>query len=149
MNNKGFNIIELIVVISVMGLLAGTAVFAYRSLFKRSQLEKTMNQVRGFYEGVNRGAVTEGYGYTFQLDRVNESLKYISSNTSKMNSLVLCEGLDLNFLGDENIIRLYVHVDGFVRDLDGIRDFSVIDSSAGKSIYFYVSPLGVMEARLQ
>jgi prepilin-type N-terminal cleavage/methylation domain-containing protein len=149
MKNKGFNIIELIVVISIIGLLSAVGVFSYRGLFKRSQLERTMNEIRGFYEGVNRGAVTEGYKYILQLDRENESFKYIGSNSGKKDSLILEENLDLDFPGEDNPIRLIVHVDGFVNDVDTVRDFSVVDNETGNSISFYISPLGAMEVSIQ
>ncbi len=149
MKNKGFTVIELIVVVILMGILSSIAVFSYRSLFARTRLEETMNQVRAFYGEINRRAVNEGYKYTLQLDRENEELRYISSNASKTDSLVLREELDLVFLGGKNIICLDVHVDGFVKDVDDVREFSVLDAETGKSIIFYISPLGVMEARLQ
>ena len=149
MKNRGFTIIEMLVIIVIMGLLAGMAVFSYRNLFARSRLEETMNEVRAFYEGVNRKAVTEGYRYIIQIDRDDDFLQYISADASRRDSLVLREDLDLDFAGGANPIQLVVHVDGFVRDEDDIRDFSVIDSEAGKSISFYISPLGVLEARLQ
>lgn len=149
MKNKGFNMVELLVVIMIMGLLASIAVFSYRNLFTRSRLEETMNQVNTFYKGVNRRAVTEGYGYTIQMDRVRNLLKYISSDGSRQDSLILRKGLVLDFSGGLNSIQLTVHVDGFVKDEDGVRDFSVTDTVAGKSVSFYISPLGIMEARLQ
>ena len=149
MKNKGFNIIELLVVIVIMGLLASIAVFSYRSLFSRSRLEETVNEVRAFYEGVNRRAVTLGYAYIIQMDRENEFLEYVNSGGTRQDALILREELDLDFEGGDNVIRLIVYVDGFVRDEDGVRDFRVIDVESGRTANFYISPLGVLETRLQ
>ncbi|MEJ2306509.1 MAG: prepilin-type N-terminal cleavage/methylation domain-containing protein [candidate division WOR-3 bacterium] len=149
MKNKGFTLVELIVVIVIMGVIAGISIFSYRSLFARSRLEETMNEVRAFYEGVNRRVVTEGYKYLIQIDESDDRLEYISSEGSQRDSLVLREELDLEFSGGVNPIRLTVHVDGFVRDEDDVREFLVIDENTGKSISFYISPLGVLEAKLQ
>jgi len=149
MKTKGFTIVELMVVIVIIGLLGGMAVFSYRGLFARSRLEETMNEVRAFYAGVNKKAVTEGYRYKIQIDKDNELLKYISTETLKQDSLVLREGLDLDFVGAVDLIELTVFVGGFVRDENDVREFFVRDNETGKLITFYISPLGVMEARLQ
>ncbi len=149
MKTKGFTLIELLVVIVIIGLLAGIAVFSYRDLFARSRLEETMNEVRAFYEGVNKKAVTEGSRYIIRIDREDDLLGYISADVSRNGELVLREGLDLDFDGGTNPIELIVHVDGFVRAENNVRDFSVEDDETGKLITFYISPLGVMEARLQ
>jgi prepilin-type N-terminal cleavage/methylation domain-containing protein len=149
MRNKGFTIIELLVVILIMGLLAGISIFSYRSLFARSRMEEAMNEVNAFYAGVNRKAVTQGYRYTIQMDRVNDLLKYISSDGLKQDSLVFRDGLDLDFSGGVGSVQLTVYVDGFVRDEDGIRNFTLLDTVSGESASFYISPLGVLEARLQ
>ena len=149
MKNKGFNIIELLVVIVIMGVIAAISVFSYRSLFSRSRLEETVNEVRAFYEGVNRRAVTQGYSYIIQMDRENDFLEYVNSGGTRQDSLGFREELDLDFDGGANIIRLIVYVDGFVRDEDGIRDFRILDDESGRTANFYISPLGVMEARLQ
>lgn len=149
MRNKGFTIIELMVVILIMGLLAGISIFSYRNLFARSRMEEAMNEVNAFYAGVNRKAVTQGYKYTIQMDRVNDLLKYISSDGLKQDSLVFRDGLDLDFSGGASSVQLTVYVDGFIRDEDGIRDFTLMDTVSGESVSFYISPLGVLEARLQ
>jgi prepilin-type N-terminal cleavage/methylation domain-containing protein len=149
MKIKGFTIIELIVVILVMGILTAISLFSYRSLFSKSRLEETMNEVRAFYEGINRKAVTEGYKYTLQIDRNDDYLRYISSDGSNRDSLILREDLDLNFLGGINPISLTVHVDGFVKDEHDVRDFSLKDEKTGDSASFYISPLGVLEVRLR
>jgi prepilin-type N-terminal cleavage/methylation domain-containing protein len=149
MKKRGFTIVELLVVIMLIGFLTGMTVFSYRSVFKRSKLEEAVNEVRAFYEGVNKKAVTEGYKYTIQINRDEDFLKYISTETSRNDSLVLREGLDLDFTGGANPIELTVYVDGFVRDNDGVRDFVVIDEETGKYIDFYISPLGVMEAQIK
>lgn len=149
MKEKGFNIIELMVVIVIMGIIASIAVFSYRSLFERSRLEETMNQVRAFYESVNRKAVTQGYSCIIQLDREDDFLEYVNSGGTRQDALILREELDLDFDGDEDVIRLIVYVDGFVRDEDGVRDFRVLDVQSGRTANFYISPLGVLEASLQ
>ncbi len=149
MKKKGFTIIELMVIIVIIGLLTGISLFSYRSLFASSKLEEMANEIRAFYEGVNKKAVTEGYRYTIYLDRENEFLKYVSTEGSKQGSLVLPEGLNLDFAGGVNPVRLTVYVDGFVKDKDDIRDFSVKNGESGKSLDFYISPLGVLEVKLQ
>jgi len=149
MKIKGFTLIELMVVIVIIGLLGGMAVFSYRGLFARSRLEETMNEVRAFYEGVNKKAVTEGYRYIIQIDKGNDLLKYISTDASRNGELILREGLDLDFEEAVDIIELTVFVGGFVRAEDNVREFFVRDNETGKLITFYISPLGVMEARLQ
>jgi prepilin-type N-terminal cleavage/methylation domain-containing protein len=149
MKKKGFTIMELLVVILVIGMLSGMTAFSYRKLFKKSRLEESLNEVRAFYEGVNRKAVTEGYRYILQIDRDNELLRSVSTETLKRDSLVLREGLDLDFVGGEDTVRLTVHVDGFVRDDDNVRELFLIDKDLGDTIEIYISPLGVMEASLK
>jgi prepilin-type N-terminal cleavage/methylation domain-containing protein len=149
MKKSGFSLIEMLVVIVVMGMLAGLSVFSYRTIFAKSRLEETMNRVRAFYEGVNKRAVTEGYSYAIQIDKEDNFLKYISADGSRRDILAFREGLDLEFDGGENPISLIVYVDGFVRDVNDIRNFSVTDTALGKSIDFYISPLGVLEASLR
>lgn len=146
MKKRGFTIVELLVVILLIGILTSMTVFSYRSVFKRSKMEEAANEIRAFYEGINKKAVTEGYRYIIQIDRDNEFLKYLSTETSKHDSLVLGEDIDLDFAGGTNPVELTVFVDGFVRDDDGVRDFDVINEKIGKTISFYISPLGVMEA---
>jgi hypothetical protein len=46
-------------------------------------------------------------------------------------------------------ITFRVQADGFVRDLGGTREFQIDDSQTGKSLIFYISPLGVMEVNKQ
>ncbi len=149
MKNKGFSLIELLVVIVTMGIILGISVFSYRSLFARSELEKAMNEVRAFYEGVNRKAVTQGYAYIIQLDRENDLVEYVNSTGARQDAIFFKDNLDLVFGGGEDVVRLIVYVDGFVRDEDDVRDFRVEDANTGKSINFYISPLGILEANLQ
>lgn len=149
MKNKGFSLIELLVVIVTMGIVLSIAVFSYRSLFARSELEKTMNEVRAFYEGVNRKAVTEGYSYILQLDRDNDLVEYVNATGTRQDVIFFEDDMDLDFGGAEDVVRLIVYVDGFVRDEDDVRNFRVEDINSGKAINFYISPLGILEANLQ
>ena len=147
MKNKGFNIVELIVVIVIMGVLTMIAIPAFRGVFMRGRLEEARNQVFAFYQRTQRYATTTGISYKLQIDRGTERLRCMEENVAAAvkDSLILDWGLDLNHLAGASNMVFTVEADGFVRDDDNIREFRIDDSNTGKSLVFYISPLGVME----
>lgn len=150
MKFKGFTLVEMLIVILVMGILAGITIFTYQSAFKRSRLERAMNGVRAFYGRVNRRVVTEGYQHLIQVNKDKNVLRAVkSTDVLVYDSLTFSENLNLGFDGAKKSFILVVHVDGFVDDEDNIRDFHLVNTETGDSALFYISPLGVMEARLK
>jgi prepilin-type N-terminal cleavage/methylation domain-containing protein len=143
MKNKGFTIIELIVVIVIVGILSLFAIPAFRSLFGKSRLEEARNDVIAFYQAVNRYATAEGVNYVLEVNAGNNSLRCMKEGlpAKVRDSVALCSRLDLTGA----TITFTVQSDGFVRDNDDIRSFRIYDSDTKKELVFYISPLGVME----
>jgi len=142
MKNKGFTIVELIVVIVVMGLLSLLAIPAFRGLFTGSRLEEARNGVVAFYQRVNRYATTEGVNYVLEVNPAKDSLRCMKEGLADVKDGVgLRSGLDL--VG--GTITFTVEPDGFVRDNSGTRNFSIYDNDTKDSLVFYISPLGIME----
>lgn len=147
---RGFTLIELMVVVIVIGILAGSSIYYFRGLFVRMRLEEARNDVIAFYQRTNRSATTEGADYKLELDKGNEFLRYMKDSTtaSTEDSLGLRSGLDLFFTGGATI-TFTVNSNGSVDDDDNIREFSITDSELGKTVYFYISPLGVIESEVR
>ncbi len=143
MKNKGFTVIELLVVILIMGLLVLLAVPAFRGVFMKGRLEQAGNEVFAFYQRVNRYATTEGVNYVLEVKADKDSLRCIKEGGAGVvrDAIGLHKGLDLTGA----VITFTVQSDGFVIDDDDIREFKIDDSHTGKSLVFYISPLGVME----
>ncbi len=114
------------------------------------KVEEAMNEVIAFYQRTNRFATTEGADYKLELDKGNEFLRYMldSPTASTEDSLGLRSGLDLDFTGGATI-TFTVNSNGSVDDDDNIREFSITDSELGKTVYFYISPLGVIESEVR
>ncbi len=145
MKNKGFTIIELIVVVVIMGILSLFAVPSFRGLFQKGRLEEARNEVFAFYQRVNRYATTGGVNYILEVDVGNNRLNCMKEGlpADVKDLLELRSGLQLTGA----TITFTVQPDGFVRDNDDIRSFSIYDSDTKRSLTFYISPLGVMEAK--
>lgn len=142
MKNKGFTAVELIVVIVIIALLFSFAVPAFRTLFVKGRLEEAGNQVVAFYQMVNRYATTEGVDYILEVDPGNKTLRCMRQGIADVrDKLKLCSRLTMSGA----TITFTVESDGFVRDNDGTREFKIDDSHTGKTLVFYISPLGVME----
>ena len=148
--NKGFTLIELLVVIVVIGVLSGVGIYYFRGLFVRQRLEETKNEVIAFYQRTNKYATTDGEDYKIEVDRQNEFLRCMkaSAATVTKDSLGLRQGLDLEHSGGATI-TFTVNADGTVDDDDNERDFTVTDAEIGKTIEFYISPLGIMEVEVK
>ena len=146
MKKKGFTIVELIVVIGVISLLALLAIPAFRGLFAKSRLEEAGNYVVAFYQRVNRYAAAEGVNYILEVNVAKDSLRCMKEGLADVrDGLGLRSGLA--FTGAT--ITFTVQSDGFVRDNDDIRNFTIHDSDTKLSLVFYISPLGVMEVITQ
>lgn len=148
MKKKGFTVIELIVVIVIVSVLVSFAVPAFRGLFSKSRLEEAGNQVLAFYQRVCRYATTEGVNYILEVDEDHNFLRCYQEGfpASVKDEVDLCSRLDL-IAGAT--ITFTVQADGFVSDNDDTREFKIDDERAGKSLVFYISPLGVMEVTKQ
>ncbi|MCK4321372.1 prepilin-type N-terminal cleavage/methylation domain-containing protein [candidate division WOR-3 bacterium] len=148
--NKGFTLIELLVVIVVIGVLSGVGIYYFRGLFVRQRLEESKNEVIAFYQRTNRYATTDGEDYKIEVDKQNEFLRCMkaSAATVTKDSLGLRQGLDLEHNGGATI-TFTVNADGTVDDDDNERDFTVTDAEIGKTIEFYISPLGIMEVEVK
>lgn len=147
LRNKGFTIIELMVVIAVVGLLAALTIGGFRSTFEKTRLDEDKNKIRAFYQRTNRYAITDGWDYKMEIDRDGEFLrctKDTPASTTK-DSIGLRPELDLIFAGAKSPIVLTVNANGTVDDDDNIRTFRVGDSETGDTLIFYISPLGIME----
>jgi prepilin-type N-terminal cleavage/methylation domain-containing protein len=146
MKDRGFTIIELIVVIIIAGILVAIAMPAFRNLFAKSRLEEARNQVIGFYQGAHRYATTTGVDYVLQVDETNGRFRCLADTTSAVarDSLVLCSGLDLSH-GAAGSLSFILQPDGFVRYTDTLTRFSITDEKTGNLLEFYISPLGTVE----
>jgi prepilin-type N-terminal cleavage/methylation domain-containing protein len=145
MRKKGFSIVELIVVIIVMGFLTSLAIPAFRAVFARSRLEEAGNGVIAFYQRVNRYAASEGVNYVLQIDVVEDSLRCMKEGVGVVKDKAgIGRYMDLSDSAGANI-TFTIEADGFVRDNDGTRRFVIYDSTMGKTLRFYISPLGIME----
>ena len=147
MKNKGFNIVELIVIIVIIGVIMAIGIPAFRGVFMRGRLEESGNQVFAFYQRTQRYAATTGVNYELQVDKSAEVFRCMEEGaaTTVRDSLKLRTGLDLEYSSGVSAIVFTVEPDGFVRDDDSLRAFNIDDSKTGKSLVFYISPLGVME----
>lgn len=147
---KGFTLIELMVVIVVIGVLAGIGIYYFRGLFVRQRLEESRNEVIAFYQRTNRYATTDGADYKLEVDKQNEFLRCMIAQAvaTTKDSLGLRQGLDLEHTGGATI-TFNVNPDGTVDDDDNIRKFTITDSEIGKLIEFYISPLGVIESEVK
>jgi prepilin-type N-terminal cleavage/methylation domain-containing protein len=147
---KGFTLIELMVVIVVIGVLAGIGIYYFRGLFVRQRLEETKNDVIAFYQRTNRYATTDGADYKIEVDRQNEFIRCMIAQAAATtrDSLGIRSGLDLEHTGG-GTITFTVSADGTVDDDDDIREFTIEDNDINKTIKFYISPLGIMEAEVQ
>ena len=143
MKNKGFTIIELMVVIVIAGILLLLAIPAFRGVFAKSRLEEAGNEIFAFYQRVNRYATSEGVNYVLEVKSDKDSLRCMKEGGVGIarDAIGLRNGLDLTGA----VITFTVQSDGFVIDDDGTRHFSIYDSDTGDSLAFYISPLGVME----
>ena len=148
--NKGFTIIELLVVIVIIGVLTGMGIYSFPKLFKKTLLKKTMNNVRAFYERTNRYATSAGVPYKLEINQDYEFLRCMedASITSTRDSLDLGSGLDLGYSGS-GPMTFTITPDGLAEDDDNIRRFFIYDKETGDSVLLYISPLGVMEARIK
>lgn len=145
MKNRGFTVVELIVVIVIIGILFLLAIPAFRGVFARGRLEEARNEVVAFYQRVNRYAASEGVDYILQVDADHDSLRCIKEQIAGVvrDEIGLHSRLDLT----GTPITFTVQRDGFVRDNDDIREFKIYDSETEDSLVFYISPLGVMEVK--
>jgi prepilin-type N-terminal cleavage/methylation domain-containing protein len=145
MKNKGFTVIELVVVVVIIAVLSLLAIPAFRGIFVKGRLEEARNDVVAFYQVVQRRATEVGVDYVLLIDKANENFMYMKDvPNSKVDTLSLPSRLSINHSGAGNL-TFTVQRDGFVRDDDGIRDFGIYDSDTGDSLLFYISPLGIME----
>lgn len=147
MKKKGFTVIELIVVIVIISILVLIAVPAFRGLFAKSRLEEAGNGVVAFYQRVNRFAATEGVNYILEVNEGLNSLRCMKEGlpATVRDEIVLRSGVSLTGA----TITFRVQADGFVKDLNDTREFQIDDSETGRSLVFYISPLGVMEVNKQ
>ncbi|MBN1695409.1 prepilin-type N-terminal cleavage/methylation domain-containing protein [candidate division WOR-3 bacterium] len=146
MKNKGFTIIELIVVIVIAGVLLLLAVPAFRGLYNKGQLEVARNEVMGFYQRAHRYATTAGVDYVLQVDETKGVLRCMVDTTSVIvrDSLVLSSRLSI-YHGGGGSLSYVLHPDGFVEYGDTLTGFFVSDKNTGDSLKFYISPLGTIE----
>lgn len=146
MKNKGFTVIELIVVIIIIGLLTMFSIPAFRGLFAKSRLEESRNNIVAFYQAVHRYATASGVDYILEVDKSNATFRCMKDlpATEVRDSLRLGTGLSVNHAGAVSITFTF-EPDGFVEDDDNIRRFAVYDTDTRDSLTFYISPLGVME----
>ncbi len=146
---KGFTLIELLVVVTIIGILAGIGIYYFRGLFERQRLEEAKNEVVAFYQRTNRYATTDGEDYKLEIDENNNFLRCMkaSAATTTKDLLGLRPELDLQHGG--GVITFTVNSNGTVDDDSGIRAFNVTDSELGKTIKFYISPLGIMEVEVK
>lgn len=151
MKNRGFTIIELIVVVAIVGVLIGIAIPAFRGVFEKGRLEEARNEVFGFYQRTQRYATTKGVNYVLQVDGANEVFRCMEDTASAAvkDSVKLCSSLDLQFAAGGNSITFTVEPDGFVVRNDTTRSFSIYDAGTHQTLLFYISPLGVMEVITQ
>lgn len=145
MKNRGFTIVELMVVIVIIGILFTLGIPSFRRVFGQSRLEQAGNEVVAFYQRVNRFATSEGVNYLLEIDVTDDRLRCIKEGTGAVRDIAeIGSRLDLSDSAGVNI-TFTVEADGFVRDNDGIREFEIYDSTTEKTLMFYISPLGVME----
>lgn len=149
-DKKGFTLIELMVVIVVIGVLSGIGIYYFRGLFVRQRLEEARNDVIAFYQRTNRYATTDGADYKIEVDRQNEFIRCMIAQptATTRDSLGIRSDLDLEHTGG-GTITFTVNSDGTVEDDDNIREFTITDIDLSKTIKFYISPIGVMEAEVQ
>lgn len=148
--NKGFTVIEVMVVVVVIGVVTAITVGGFKITFDKSRLKQSGNEVVAFYQRTNRYATTDGWDYKIEIDRNNEFLRCMkdSPSATTKDSIGLRSELDLNFAGGKSPIVLTVNADGTVNDDDSIRQFKILDTETGRdSLLFYISPIGVMEVQ--
>ncbi|RRW36242.1 pilin [Ectopseudomonas oleovorans] len=86
---KGFTLIELMIVVAIIGILAAVALPAYQDYTKRSK----MAEVVGFMSSA-RIAVAETYSTTNDLQGINNAKAGLAPSTQKLGSYI--DGLTVN-----------------------------------------------------
>ena len=87
-NDKGFTLIELMVVITILGLLASIVSVSVLQNLKHAKIETTKNSMRGIREGIQ----------TFQIkkNRIPSSLDELCGPEDDENRILQCESAPLD-----------------------------------------------------
>ena len=124
---KGFTLVELMIVVAIIGILASTAVPAYQSYTIRSQVAEGLNMSGPLKNAVATYSIDHG---AFPVDNANAALNPPASYTGKFVDSISVNGNTISILfgNDAN-----AQINGRVLNLVAVRNAGSISWSCASS----------------
>jgi prepilin-type N-terminal cleavage/methylation domain-containing protein len=96
-SSSGFTLIEMLVTITVVGVIAAIASPNFLGLLNRNRANEAMRQVEGAIKEAQRQALRTGKQCTINIDTTNKTITNPATNGCLLSTRVLNDSIQLNF----------------------------------------------------